>query len=217
MAMPLSWEDRPTTELREPFAEGRDDAQVQLLEGRGVAGGALQQAQLRVDGHDGVVGAVHVLHGSATGAEDHGLARLGHVGQQRDVFQVARGDLEGRHVQFGQEIHAGEVEGGGKHGDADLLRVGLELLVLAFAELERLTVLAVGRPVAVLVVVGLLVTGLGVKALVVSLLKLHRIRTALLGDLEHLHAGLQLALMIVADLRYCVTVGGVIYGFLVND
>jgi len=122
------------------------------------------------------------------------------VAQKRRVVEVAGGDLEGGHVQLGQEIGAGRVEGGGKEGDAQLGRVALQLDVLVAAELERLPMKPVGGAEAVLVVVGRLVHLPRVQTPVVALLQLDRVRAALPGGADQFHRLLQRPLVVVPDL-----------------
>ena len=86
-------------------------------------------------------------------------------------------------------------------------RLGLQLLVLDLAELQRFAVLAVGGAEAVLVVVRLLVRRARVEAAVVALLQLDGRDACLVRGAEHLPARLEIALMVVADLGDHITVG----------
>ena len=88
------------------LAVRRDDAQVELLHVGRVAGGALEQADLRVDRGDRLERAVDVVERRAAGGDDHRLADLGDVAEERRVAEVARGDLVGRHVELGEEVGA---------------------------------------------------------------------------------------------------------------
>jgi hypothetical protein len=74
------------------------------------------------------------------------------VAQQRRVADVARGELERRHIELSEQIGALEVEGSREERDADLARMGLQLCVVARRQLERLAMLAVGPSEAELVV-----------------------------------------------------------------
>ena len=143
-------------------------------------------AELRVDRHDRVVGAAHVVELGAAGGDDHRLAESRDVLEQRRALQVAGRDLVGRHVELCEEVGARDVERGGEEVDAELAGVGLQLGVLARAELEGLAVLAVGGAEAVLVVVRLVVGRPGVEPAVVALLQLDRVRAGELGLAEQL-------------------------------
>ena len=129
--MPLSWLEKPITASGKALAVGRDDAQVELLERRRIAGGALQDGELRVDRHDRRRRRAARRRAAAPPVEMIiGLPNARHVLQQRRALQVAGGDLEGRHVELGQEVGAGEVERRREEVDAELGRVGLQLRVL---------------------------------------------------------------------------------------
>ena len=80
-------------------------------------------------------------------------------------------------------------------------RLGLQLLVLGLAELERLAMLAVGGAEAVLVVVRLVEHLAGVQGAVVALLQLDGVDAALGRRLEQLLGRLHAALVVVADFR----------------
>ena len=124
----------------EELPVGVDHAQVELLPLGRVAGGALEDRDLRVDLGDRLVRAPDVVERAAAGGDDHRLADLGDGAEQRRVRQVAGGDLVRRHVEVGEKLGAREVERGREEGDAELRRERLQLLVLGAAELERLAV-----------------------------------------------------------------------------
>ena len=166
------------TALRELLAVGRDHPQVELFERRRIAGGALQDGELRVDRHDRVVGALHVLEQWRRRCETIiGLPKRGHVLQQRRVLQIAGGDLVGRHVErlrgSRRSAMSNAVE---KKSTPSSFAYACSSTYSSLAELQRLAVLAVGGAEAVLVVVRLVVHLARVERAVVALLQLHRVR-----------------------------------------
>src|SRR5438309_6559686 len=188
-------------EAREPFAQLRDHAQVEILGCCGIGGSALQDAELLVDGQDRVDRALDVLQRAAAGREEHGLAELRDVSLQRRVLQITRGELVRRHVELREKIRAFEVPGGREERDAELACITLKLAVVVGAELQRLPVLAVRRAERELVVVRLFVVGARVERAVRALLQLDRIRAPLVRGLDELLRLLELALVVVTDLR----------------
>ena len=100
----------PDHEAREPLAQRRDDVQVQVVRVGRIRGGALQDAELVVERQDRVDRAVDVLQLRAAGREDHRLSEGGDVPKQRRVADVARRELERRHVELGEQVGALEVE-----------------------------------------------------------------------------------------------------------
>ena len=101
----------------------------------------------------GLDGAVDVLERPAAGGQEHRLAERRDVAEKRDVEQVPGRELERVDVELGEEVRARLVERRGDERDALLLRVARQLEPVALRQLEGLAVLAVGRAVALLVVV----------------------------------------------------------------
>ena len=126
------------------------------------------------------------------------------------VPQVARRDLVGGHVERLEQVGALLVERRGEERDAELARERLELRERRAVELERLAVLAVGRPEAVLVVVGRVVQRAGVERPVVALLDLHRVDAAVGGRAHELVRLLERPLVVVTDLGDHVGRAGVV-------
>src|SRR4051812_6426607 len=193
--------------VREQLAVGGDDLEVELLPRCRVARRALQQRDLRVDLTERLVAAADVVERRAASRDDRRLAERGDVAQQGRVDDVGRGDLVGRHVELGQEVGGADVEGGGEEGDADALGVGDELLVGLAAELQRLAVRAVRGPERVLVLVGLVVHLARVERGVVALLRLDGVRPRAAGLVDEVHRLVDVALVVVADLRDDVGLG----------
>ena len=204
-------------ELRVALAQGRDHAQLELLGGRRVDGGALEQAHLCVDRRDRLDGAVDVVHGRAAGRHDHRLADRCDVAEQRRVAEVSRSGLVRGHVEVGEEVGARLVEGRREQRHTGVAGRPLELDVCVTVELERLAVLAVGRAEGVLVVVRRLVRRPRVERAVVPLLELHRIDTALFRREDELAGLLHRALVVVADLGDDVAVAVVRDAGAVDD
>src|SRR5687768_5071666 len=186
---------------RKPLAILADHPEIELLERRRIAGGALQDAELRINRHDRVVGPLHVIDQGAAGRDDDRLAERGDVLEQRRALDVAGRDLERRHVELAEKVRAGDIERGCKEVDPELAGVLLQLAVLGGAELEKLTMLPVGGAKTVFVVVRLVVGDAGVEPAVVALLQLDRMRTRELGLAEQLARLVETALVIVPDLR----------------
>src|SRR5262245_14150799 len=186
---------------REALAERADHAQIELLERRRIPRGALEDRELRVDRHDRVVGALHVVDEGAAGGNDDRLTEARDVLEQRRAFQIAGRNLVRRNIEFVQEIGAGQVECGGEEIHAELRRQRLQLTVLLEPELQELAVLAIGRTEAVLVVVGFVVRGTGVKTLVVALLQLDRVRAGQFRFAEQFAGLIEAALVVVSDFR----------------
>lgn len=177
---------------------------------RRIARRALHDAEVLVDRHDGPERAARVLHRAAAGRNDHRLADAGDLLQERRVRQIARRDLVGGHVDRGEQIRRRRIEGGREEQDANLPGIGGQRAILLAVELQRLAMFAVGRRIGVLAVVRAVVQFLIEQRPVIALLQLHRVGTGLLGGLEHGHALLQVALVIVADLGD--DVGGAVVG-----
>ncbi len=161
----------------------------------------MQHAELGVHGKDRLDRPVDVLERAATGREEHRLAEAGDVAEERHVQEVARGELEGVDVELRQKVGARLVERGGNERDSFLARVARKLEPVALVELERLAVLPVGRAEAVLVVVGRVVELAREEAPVVALLELDRVDAALLRGVDQRLGLLDLALVVVPDLR----------------
>ena len=77
--------------------------------------------------------------------------------------------------------------------------------------------LAIGRRVAVPVQIRRIVHLLGEHGAIVALLKLDGVRAALLGNIEHLFALLDIALMVVTDFRDHVAIRAVVDLEAVDD
>ena len=92
-------------------------------------------------------GLLHLAQGGRARGEQHGLAHAGGAVDEPMAGQVGGGDLEGGHVQRGQEVHRLVVEGRGECGQPDVLGVaeqGLEVAVGQLVELvERIPLRAV--------------------------------------------------------------------------
>src|SRR5262249_55073196 len=116
------------------------------------------------------------------------------------VQQVPRRELEGVDAELRQEIGARLVERSRDEGGAFLVRVPAELEPVALRELESLTMLAVRRAEAVLVVVRRLVERTGEETTVVALLELDRIDAALARRVDERLRLLEVALVVVPDL-----------------
>src|SRR5690349_5022295 len=117
--------------------------------------------------------------------------------QERQVLQVPRRELERRHVELGEEVGAGNVECGRKEGEAEFACIPLKRDVFVAAELEKLAMLAVGAPKAVLVIVGALVHLGRVQRPVIALLQLDSLDTAFACAAEQLSRLLEIALVVV--------------------
>ena len=78
--------------------------QVQVLDSRRIGGGLLHDAQLRVDGHNRVVGASHIIKGSTACALEHRFSETCDMPPKRGILQVSGCDLEGRRVEISQKI-----------------------------------------------------------------------------------------------------------------
>src|SRR3989338_9206074 len=113
---------KPDDYAGKPLSKCGNHPEIHLLRLRRVACRALKKAELRVDRHDGVVSALHILYRTAAGAHEYRLAYLGHVFEERLVLQIARGDFIGRHLQFRQKIGAGKIKGRSEHRQANLPR-----------------------------------------------------------------------------------------------
>src|SRR5262249_40084641 len=116
------------------------------------------------------------------------------------VQQVPRRELEGVDAELRQEIGARLVERRRDEGGAFLVRVPAELEPVALRELESLTMLAVRRAEAVLVVVWRLVERTREETAVVALLELDRIDAALTCRVDERLRLLEVALVVVPDL-----------------
>ena len=188
-------------DFREALTVGRDDAQVDVLRLAGYAAVHWSRQRLGLTRHHDVMRAAHVVDGRSAGAHDHRLAELGHVSQQRRVVEVAGRDLEGGHVELGEEVGAGAVEHRGEEGDADLSRELPQLGILVAPELEQLAVLAVrrGRSCSRSRTACRRRRGV-IQRPVVALLELDGVHTALLRHVEQLLRLLDVALVVVPDL-----------------
>ena len=113
----------PDHNVRETFAESLDHLQVQLVELGRITRGALQDAKLRIDRHYGAIGAHHVIHRGAAARDDHRLAELGDMAQQRQIDDISRSDLVSRHIECFEEVRARNIESRGEEGYADLFRM----------------------------------------------------------------------------------------------
>jgi len=191
---------KPDDHVRKGLRERLDHPEVQLFIGGGIAGRALQDAEIGVDRHDRLVGAPRVLQRRAAGRDDHRLPELRDVLEKRRVGEVAGGDLVGGHVDLLEEIGGGTIEGGGEEDDAEFLGESLQLLILLLGKFELFAVLAVGGRVGVLAVVDAVVHLAREQRPVVALLELHRVRPALGRGAEYRLALFDVALVIVADL-----------------
>ena len=190
----------PDDEVRIPLAIRLDDAEVQLLHRARVRGGALEQAELRVERKDRVHRPLDVLHRPPARGEEHRLAEPCDVAEKRRVHEVGGGDLEGGRPELGEEVRARLVEHGREERDAFLAAELAELEPVAGRELERVAVLAVRRAEAVLVVVRRVVERARVERLVVALLELDRVRAAAFRGPDQLLGVLDVALVVVPDL-----------------
>ena len=190
----------PDDVVRVSVAERRDDGQVELLDGGRVRRGALQETDLIVERRERVHGAVDILERRAAARDDHRLAEGGDVPEQGRVAEVAGGDLESRDVELGEEVGARLVECGGEEDEAELGGQSAQLDVGVAAELQRLAVLAVRRPEAVLVLVGALEEFAREEPAVVALLQLDRVDPRTFRRAEELLGPLEAALVVVADL-----------------
>ncbi len=199
------------------LAERRDDREVQVLDLGRVGGGAVEHAELLVPGHDRLDGAVDVLQRPAARGQEHRFAERRDVAEKRDVEQIPGGELERVDVELGEQIGARLVERGGDERDALLLRVARQLEPVALRQLEELAVLAVGRAVALLVVVRRVVVVAREERAVVALLELHRVDPALTRRVDQRLRLLELALVVVPDLGD--DVGGAVprQGLAVDD
>ena len=103
----------PDDELRVALPQRRDHREIEVLDLRRVRGRAVQHAELRVRGGDRVDGAVDVLERPAARREEHRLPERGDVAQERDVREVAGGELERVDAELREEVGARLVEGGG--------------------------------------------------------------------------------------------------------
>ena len=182
------------------LAERGDDREVQVLDLGRVGGGAVEHAELLVPGHDRLDGAVDVLQRPAARGQEHWFAERRDPSEKRDVEQIPGGELERVDVELGEQVRARLVEGGGDERDALLLRVARQLEPVALRQLEELAVLAVGRAVALLVVVRRVVVVAREERAVVALLELHRIHAALPRRVDQRLRLLELALVVVPDL-----------------
>ena len=138
--------------------------------------------------HDRVVGAHDVVHGGAAGADDHRLADLRHVLEQRRVDDVAGRELERRHVELGEEVGAVVVERSGEERDPDLLAEADQFHVFVAPELQRLAVRPVGVAEGVLALIGAVVHLAGEQRAIVALLQLDRVGAAFLGGAKQVLA-----------------------------
>ena len=172
----------PDHNVRETFAESLDHLQVQLVELGRITRGALQDAKLRIDRHYGAIGAHHVIHRGAAARDDHRLAELGDMAQQRQIDDISRSDLVSRHIECFEEVRARNIESRGEEGYADLLRMRDQFEMLFRGEFQRLTVFAISRAIAVAMQIGRVEHRLGEQGAVVALLQLDRVRAALLRD-----------------------------------
>ena len=152
-------------------------------------------------GEDRLDRAVDVLERAAACREEHRLAERRDVPKERDVEKVAGRELERVDVELGEEIGARLVESGSDERDTLLLRVARQLEPVALRQLEELAVLAVGLAVALLVLVRRLVVGAREEHAVVALLELHGVDAALPRRVDQRLCLLQLALVVVPDLR----------------
>ena len=66
-------------QVRKKPAISGDNPKVHVAGVHGIAGRALQQAELGIDGHDRVIGPLDILHGAPPGADDQGLPHLGRI------------------------------------------------------------------------------------------------------------------------------------------
>src|SRR5262249_6690497 len=140
-----------------------------------------------------------VLHRATAGGQEHGLPECGDMALERRVAQIARGELECRDVQLGEQVGALEVERRREQRHPALTCVPHQLPVLVGAELERLTMLAVRVPEAQLVVVRLLVELAGIERPVRALLQLDGVDAALFRGVDEALRLLDVALVVVAD------------------
>ena len=161
----------------------------------------MQYAELGVQRKDRLHRPIDVLERATAGRQEHRLTEIGDVPEERHVQEVARGELEGVDVELRQEVRARLVECSGNERDPFLARVAREFEPVALVELERLAVFPVRRTEAVLVVVGRLVERAREEAAVVAFLELDRVDAALLRRVDQRSCLLDLALVVVPDLR----------------
>ncbi|GBE42176.1 hypothetical protein BMS3Bbin10_00233 [bacterium BMS3Bbin10] len=129
--------------------------------------------------------------------------------QQGKVGQVAGSDLVGGCVQLGEKIGARDIECRRKESDADFAGITDQFLVFRQAKLDLFAVLAIGVRIAVAMDVGAVIHLLREQRAVVALLELDRVGSAFQGDIEHLLALFEVALMVMTDLGDNVAVATV--------
>ncbi len=72
--------------IRKLLLVAGNHAQVQILVLGRIGGCALQDAQMGVDRHDGIVGSLDIVQASASGAQKNRLAETGDMLLKRGIF-----------------------------------------------------------------------------------------------------------------------------------
>ena len=166
--------------VREQLAVGLDHAQVELVPVLGrIAGGALEQPDLRVDLGDAVVARGGRRRSSPPPVERIIGLPISATNSSSGVFvRSPEAILYAGMSRSASNSALAKSKAVAKNVTPSWARVRLQLLVLGAAELERLAVRAVRRPVAVLVLVRPVEELPRVQAAVVALLELDRVRAA---------------------------------------
>ena len=187
----------------EGAAQGLEVAQVDGRRRRRVEGDAVEQDDLLIVlGTHGIHGSLDLAQGGHARRDHEGLARPGNMGQERQVGDVHRGDLDERDVQSDEQVRLRRGERARGEGDPALQGVVAGNDVLLGRELVGAHHLAERPEVLLLVrVAGVpLVFLVGDERRLAPRLELDRVGARVGGSVDQLQAEIHVPVVVGADL-----------------